>query len=211
MKVIAVNGSPHKDGNTSAALAAMADVLKDEGIDTEIIQIGGRPIHGCVGCGGCRKSEKNLCVFEDDPVNETSLKMREADGIILGAPTYYAGIPGDMKSFLDRTFFSGSAYFKYKVGSAVTAVRRAGGVDVTHQLMNFFNLAETVTPPSQYWMVVYGRNPGEASLDGEGMQTIRKNARAMAWLIKMISATRGKIPTPDESREGERIFTNFVR
>ena len=104
MKVIAVNGSPHRDGNTSIALSAMADILREDDIETEIIQVGGKPIHGCVSCGRCRKSDKNLCVFGDDPVNETSLKMRDADGIILGAPTYYAGIPGDMKSFLDRTF-----------------------------------------------------------------------------------------------------------
>lgn len=207
MRVIAVNGSPHKDGNTAAALRAMAAVLKEEGIDTEFIQVGGEMVKGCIGCGYCGTSEGNACVFEDI-VNEASRKMREADGIILGAPTYYAGIPGDMKSFLDRVFFSSSRYFKYKVGTGVAVVRRAGGVDVVHQLMNFFNLAETITPPSQYWTVAYGMTPGEVMQDGEGMQTLRKNARAMAWLLKVIDATKDSIPRPAKEK---RVFTNFVR
>jgi multimeric flavodoxin WrbA len=211
MKVIAINGSPRKDGNTAAALGVMAEALKGEGIETEIVQIGGNLIHGCVGCGHCRKSENNLCVFNNDPVNETSLKMREADGIILGAPTYYAGIPGDTKAFLDRVFYSSSRYFRYKVGTSVTAVRRAGGVDVIHQLMNYFNLSETVTPPSQYWTAAYGAAKGEVQQDAEGMQTLRKNARAMAWLIKIIADTKDKIPTPSESENEKRVFTNFIR
>ncbi|MDR3077130.1 MAG: flavodoxin family protein, partial [Synergistaceae bacterium] len=119
MKVIAINGSPNKDGNTATALEAMAEVLKEEGIETEILQVGGERIHGCVGCGHCMSEADHRCVFGDDVVNDFSMKMREADGIILGAPTYYAGIPGDMKSFLDRVFFSSSRYFKYKAGTAV--------------------------------------------------------------------------------------------
>jgi multimeric flavodoxin WrbA len=211
MKVVAINGSSHKDGNTAAVLEAMAQVLNEEGIDTEILQAGGQSIHGCVDCGYCRKSEGNRCVFNDDVVNAFSAKMRDADGIIIGAPTYYSGIPGDMKSFLDRTFFSSSSYFKYKVGTAAAVVRRAGGVDVIHQLMNYFNLAETVTPPSQYWTIAYGRDKREVLRDYEGMQTLRKNARAMAWLIKVIDASKGKIPTPDETAQEQRVFTNFIR
>ncbi|GHV29935.1 FMN reductase [Synergistales bacterium] len=208
MKVIAVNGSPREDGNTAAALRAMADVLKGEGIETEIVHVGGKLIPGCIGCGHCFSSEGNICVFKDDAVEENVMKIRAADGIILGAPTYYAGIPGPMKSFLDRVFFSSSRYLKYKVGTAVTAVRRAGGADVVHQLMNYFNLAETVTPPSQYWTIVYGMDKGEALKDEEGMQTVRKNARAMAWLLKVIDASKGKIPLPPTEK---REFTNFIR
>jgi multimeric flavodoxin WrbA len=211
MKVVAINGSPHKDGNTAAALEVMAGILKEEGVDTEILQAGGRITRGCIGCGYCRTSENNECVFKDDAVNDFSVKMRAADGIILAAPTYYAGIPGDMKSFLDRTFYSGSSYFKYKVGTAVAVVRRAGGVDVVHQLMNYFNLAETVTPPSQYWTVAYGRDKREVLRDYEGMQTLGKNARAMAWLIKVIAASKDTIPAPDAVKREERIFTNFIR
>jgi len=211
MKVIAVNGSPNKDGNTATALETMAGVLKEDGIDTEILQVGGQLIHDCVGCGHCKSSENNRCVFTDDVVNDYSEKMRCADGIILGAPTYYAGIPGDMKSFLDRVFFSSSKYFKYKVGTVVAVVRRTGGIDAMHALMNFFNLAETVTPPSQYWMVAYGRDKGEVTRDEEGMQTIRKNARAMAWILKMIAATKGRIPTPDEVKSEKKVSMNFIR
>ncbi|MDR3280235.1 MAG: flavodoxin family protein [Synergistaceae bacterium] len=211
MKVIAVNGSPNKDGNTAKALGAMAEILEAEGVDAEIVNVGGELIRGCVACGKCASSEKNLCVLGDDIVNDTCLKMREADGIILGAPTYYAGIPGPMKACLDRVFFSSSRYFKYKVGTAVAVVRRTGGLDVVHQLMNFFNLAQTVTPPSQYWTVAYGMDAGEVLSDAEGMQTLRKNARSMAWLIKMIAATKGSIPTPDETVREKRVFTNFIR
>ena len=211
LRVTAINGSPDNEGNTMTALVVMADALREEGIQTEILQVGGEQIHGCTGCGFCWKSENNFCVFTDDVVNDFSLKMRNADGIILGAPTYYAGIPGDMKSFLDRAFFSGSSYFKYKVGTAVAVVRRTGGLDTLQGLMNFFDLAETVTPPSQYWMVVHGRDKKEILGDAEGMQTIRKNARAMAWLMKMIAETKGTILTPDEIKKEKRVFTNFIR
>jgi multimeric flavodoxin WrbA len=207
MKVTAINGSPHKDGNTAIVLRAMSDILKDQGIETEIINVGSGEIQGCIACGRCRDSADGLCVF-DDIVNAASLSMRKSDGIILGAPTYYAGIPGAMKCFLDRLFFSSSSYFKYKAATAVAVVRRAGGVDVVHQLMNFLNLSETVTPPSQYWTVVYGRTEGEVRHDGEGMQTVTKNARALAWLIKVIDASRGRVPTPEEE---PRVITNFIR
>ena len=208
MKVTAINGSPHHDGNTAYALSVMCDALRAEGIETEILQVGGKKIRGCTACGYCWESEGNQCVFKDDVVNEYSRILRAADGIVLGAPTYYAGIPGDMKSFLDRVFFSSSHYFRHKVGTAITVVRRAGGVDVVHQLMNFFNLAETVTPPSQYWTVVYGMEAGEAAQDAEGVQTVRRNARAMAWLLKMIEATKDTIPRPEDE---PRAMTNFVR
>jgi multimeric flavodoxin WrbA len=208
MKVIAINGSPRSDGNTAAAIKVMTDELGNEGIEVEVVHVGDQPIHGCISCGYCAGSENNQCVFKDDLVNETSKKMREADGIILGSPTYYAGIAGPMKSFLDRVFFTSSEYFKYKVGTGVTVSRRAGGVDVVHQLMNYFNLAQTVTPPSQYWMGAYGLNKGEVLQDGEGIQTIRQNARAMAWLLKIIDASKGKIPLPQDE---DRIMTNFIR
>ena len=209
MKVTAINGSPKRDGNTNAALLAMGEILQSEGIEVEILHIGAKGIHGCIACGYCWTSKDNLCVFKDDIVNEYSLKMRAADGIILGTPTYYAGIAGDMKCFLDRIFFSSSDYFKYKVGTGIAVVRRAGGVDAVHQLMNFFNLAETITPPSQYWTVAYGMEKSEVTTDGEGMQTLRRNARAMAWLLKVFAATKDTIPPPTDGEE--RIFTNFIR
>lgn len=208
MKVIAINGSPRKDGNTATALKIMSEELGKENIDVEIIHVGSENIRGCNGCFYCAVSENNQCVIKDDPVNEIALKMREADGLILGSPTYYAGISGTMKCFLDRVFFSSSQYFKYKVGTSVAVVRRAGGVDVTHQLDNFLNLSEMITPPSQYWMIGYGREKGEILQDSEGVQTLRKNARAMAWLLKVVAAGKESVPLPEDE---PRVMTNFIR
>ena len=208
MKVIAINGSPRKNGNTNQALKIMADELEQQGIEVEIIQIGHLNIHGCIHCGYCWTSEGNHCVFKDDIVNETAKKIREADGFILGSPTYYAGIAGTMKAFLDRVFFTSSDYFKYKVATSISVVRRAGGVDVVHQLNNYLNLAQTVMPPSQYWTVAYGMDKGEIIQDEEGIQTIRKNARSMAWLLKIIDAGKENIPVPAEE---DHVMTNFIR
>ncbi len=208
MKVIAINGSPRKNGNTNQALKIMADELEQQGIEVEIIQIGHMDIHGCIHCGYCWTSEENQCVFKDDIVNETAKKLRGADGFILGSPTYYAGIAGTMKAFLDRVFFTSSGYFKYKVATSISVVRRAGGVDVVHQLNNYLNLAQTVIPPSQYWTVAYGMDKGEVIQDEEGIQTIRKNARSMAWLLKIIDAGKENTPVPLE--EGH-VMTNFIR
>lgn len=208
MKVIAINGSPRKNGNTAQALQVMADELEKQGIKTEIIQIGHLDIHGCIACGHCFDSERNQCVFKDDIVNEAAAKMREADGFILASPTYYGGIAGTMKAFLDRVFYSSSKYFKYKVAASLAVVRRAGGVDVVHQLNNYLNLTETVIPPSQYWTIAYGRQKGEVLQDAEGIQTLRKNARAMAWLLKVIDAGKETIPLPEEET---RVMTNFIR
>ncbi len=208
MKVVAINGSPHKDGNTAAALAVMKAELEREGIGVEDIQVGDQRIHGCIACNYCRKSEDNRCVFEDDLVNETIRKMRAADGMILAAPTYYAGIPGTMKSFLDRVFYSSSSYFRYKVGTAVAVVRRMGGLQVVDQMRHFLELAEIVTPPSSYWTAAYGKVENEVLQDGEGIQTLRKNARAMAWLLKVVAAGKGTVPFPQEE---SRVITNFIR
>ncbi|GAA0859521.1 MULTISPECIES: flavodoxin family protein [Clostridium] len=208
MKVIAINGSPRKNGNTSQALKIMADELEEQGIEVEIIQIGHLNIHGCIGCGYCRTSADNQCVFKDDIVNDVAKKMREADGFILASPTYYAGIAGTMKAFLDRVFYTSSKYFKYKVATSISVVRRAGGVDVVHQLNNYLNLAQTVMPPSQYWTIAYGLAKGEVIQDKEGIQTIRKNARSMAWLLNIIDAGKEKIPAPVDE---DHVMTNFIR
>ena len=208
MKVIAINGSPHKNGNTTLALKTMTDELEKQGIETETIQIGQQNIHGCIACGHCSKSEGNRCVFADDGLNEIAQKMRNADGFILGCPTYYAGIPGTMKSFLDRVFYTSSRYFRGKVATSAAVVRRAGGVDVVHQLNNYLNLAQTVIPPSQYWTIAYGRTPGEVEGDGEGMQTLVKNARSMAWLLKLIEHGKDVLPLPVDE---PRVMTSFIR
>lgn len=208
MKVIAINGSPRKNGNTAQALGLMAEELQQQNIETEIIHIGQKQVNGCIACGYCWTSEGNRCVCKEDMVNEVAQKMRDADGFILASPTYYAGIAGTMKCFLDRVFFSSSSYFKYKVATSISVVRRAGGVEVIHQLNNYLHLAETVMPPSQYWTVAYGMNKGEILQDAEGVQTLRKNARAMGWLLNIIAAGKGTVPFP---KEEDRAMTNFIR
>ncbi|MCL2705001.1 MAG: flavodoxin family protein [Spirochaetaceae bacterium] len=209
MKVIALNGSPRENGNTFFALSKMAEELIKEGIETEIIQVGSRKIRGCMGCGHCLQSENNYCAMTDDILNKTVDIVREADGLILGSPTYYSGISGTMKSFLDRLFYTSfRKYFKQKVGASVSIARRAGAVDVIHQLNNYFNLAEMIIAPSQYWTIVFGAAQGEIAKDDEGIQTIQRNAQAMAWLLKIIDATRNTIPFP--VHDG-RARTNFIR
>ncbi|MDR1625795.1 MAG: flavodoxin family protein [Spirochaetia bacterium] len=209
MKVIAVNGSPRNDSNTLLALKLMAGELKKENIETEILNIGKENIHGCHGCGYCSRSEDNHCAITQDCLNACADRIRVADGLILGAPTYYAGIAGAMKCFLDRLFYTSRRYLKSKVGTSVAVARRAGAVDTIHQLNNFLNLAEMVIPPSQYWTVVFGMEQGEVSQDEEGLQTLRKNAQAMAWLLKIIDATKSTIPFPASSER--RARTNFIR
>ncbi len=208
MKVIAINGSPRINGNTHDVLRCMADELLVLGIETEIVQIGNHDIRGCTDCGFCRRAEDHLCIFSHDLVNEISIKMRKADGFILGSPVYYSGIAGNMKAFLDRIFYSSSGYFSYKVATSVAVARRAGTVDVVHQLNNYLHLAETVLPPSHYWTGVYGRESGEALQDIEGIQTIRQHARSMGWLLNALEAGRMSFPPPHPEH---RVRMNFIR
>lgn len=208
MKVIAINGSPRKDSNTLHVLRAMKTELSKEQIDVEIVDVGNQLIHGCIACGYCSSSENNLCVFKNDLVNETALKMRDADGIILSSPTYYASISGTMKSFLDRIFYTSSSYFKYKVGSCISIARRAGGVDVTYQLNSYFQLAKMIVTPTQYWPIVYGTTPGQVLQDTEGMQTATQSAKDMAWLLKVLNQGKQTFPLPPED---ERARMNFIR
>jgi multimeric flavodoxin WrbA len=209
MNVIAINGSPRDDSNTLRALRLMAGELKKENIETEILDIGKENIHGCHGCGYCFKSENHHCAITQDCLNTYVDRIRAADGLILGAPTYYAGIAGTMKCFLDRLFYTSREYMKSKVGTSLTIARRAGAVDTIHQLNNYLNLAEMVIPPSQYWTIAFGMEQGEISQDEEGLQTLRKNAQAMAWLLKIIDATKSTIPFPKNTER--RARTNFIR
>lgn len=210
MKVIAVNGSPRPNGNTATALNIMADILGNEGVAVEIIQAGRESTRGCTACGQCATSPDHLCTLKTDPiVNESSLKMRAADGIILASPTYYAGIAGGMKSFLDRVFYSSSSFFRLKVGAAVGVTRRAGAMNTMQQLTSFLNLGEMVIAPSLYWTIAYGADKGEVVQDGEGVQTLEKCASNMAWLLKLIEAGKDSVPLP--KKPGKRVRTNFIR
>ncbi|MCI8500788.1 MAG: flavodoxin family protein [Oscillospiraceae bacterium] len=204
MNVLAINGSPHEKGCTYTAISLVAEELKKQGIETEIVSVGVKPVQGCIACGKCKDTGR--CIF-DDMVNTCLEKMEKADGIIIGSPVYYSGISGQMKSFLDRFFYAGPD-LRFKVGLAVTSLRRSGGVDTYHQLNNFFGLAQVITVPSVYWNVIHGTSPDETMQDLEGVQMMRTLGQNMAWLMKAVDQAKQTSPLPEQEK---RIFTNFIR
>jgi multimeric flavodoxin WrbA len=204
MKVVAFNGSPHREGVVYHGLLAMREELEKEGIDLEIVQVGGEDIRGCIDCGACRRPPFT-CAFDDDPVNGCREKLNSADGLILGSPVYYGGVAGTFKSFLDRLFFPGLR-MRYKPAAAVVSLRRSGGISTFHQLNNYLNLAQAVIVPSVYWEVIHGNTPKELEEDREGLQIMRITGRNMAWLMKILAAGKG-MPLPEEPK---RERTNFI-
>lgn len=211
MKVVAFNGSPNKEGNTYHAIKLVADELAKEGIETEIVHVGNKAIRGCIACYQCVKNLDERCAIKDDEVNEYVQKMKDADGVILGSPVHYSGVGGTMKSFMDRAFFVAGVnggLLRHKVGAAVVAVRRSGGVTTFDQLNHFLNYSEMLLPTSNYWNVIHGRTPGEALQDGEGVQIMRVLGGNMAWLLKLVQNGRGVVPEPERE---SKILTNFIR
>lgn len=211
MKVVAFNGSPAKAGNTYHGIKIVIDELEKEGIETEIVHVGNKPIRGCIACKNCTKNKNGKCVITTDPVNEWIEKMKEADGIILGSPVHYSAIAGAMKSFLDRAFYVTSVnngMLRHKVGAAVVAVRRAGGIPTFDQLNNYINYSEMLIPTSNYWNVINGTAPGEAMQDEEGIQIMRVLGKNMAWLMKLVENGKGKVKEPERE---EKVFMNFIR
>ncbi len=189
MKVIAFNGSARKDGNTSILLNLVLDELKAEGIETEIYPLAGKAIQGCIACFKCFENKNMRCNVEKDVLNECIQKMIEADGIILGSPTYFADVTANMKALIERCGMVGRAnggMYKRKVGAAVVAVRRAGGIHVFNSLNYFFSINEMIIPGSSYWNLGIGRQPGEVKSDAEGVQTMKHLGKNMAWLMKKI-------------------------
>lgn len=204
MKILLINGSPKKEGNTFIALSEVQKTLETEGIETELIHIGHKAIHGCIACGKCR--ELGRCAF-DDCVNEVAAKLNDADGIVIGSPVYYASPAGTLLSFLDRLFYSVSFDLSMKVGAAV-AVARRGGTTATFDVLNkYFTINNMPVVSSQYWNNVHGRVPGEAQQDAEGLQTMRQLARNMSFLVKSIHLGKEKFGLP---KHEERIATNFI-
>ena len=203
MKVLLINGSPHKRGCTSRALKEVSETLNKEGIDTEIVFIGGNEIRGCISCGLCRK--KGKCTF-DDIVNEISLKFKECDGIVIGSPTYYAGINGTLKSFLDRLFYSASFDKSFKVGCAVISSRRAGSTSAFDDVNKYFTISNMPIVSSTYWNEVHGFDDDDVELDLEGLQTMRNLGRNMAFLIKSIDLGKAEFGMPKIERDN---ITNF--
>ena len=207
MKVLLINGSPHARGCTYTALRTVAEELKRNGMETEIVHVGHRDIRGCIGCGKCREMGK--CVFENDLVNEVAKKFEQADGLVIGSPVYYAGANGTLVSFLNRLFFSASFEKRFKVGAAVVSARRMGTTATLDQLNKYFLHGEMPVAASRYWNAVHGNNPEDVMKDEEGLQTMRVLGRNMAFLIRAIAAERERSGLPET--EPRRIATNFIR
>ncbi len=205
MKVLLINGSPRSHGNTAAALAEMAQIFAQEGIEAEIVQVGNQDIRGCIACGHCYKQGK--CVF-DDAVNVLAAKFEAADGLVIASPVYYASPNATLIAALDRLFYSTHFDKRMKVGASV-AVARRGGCSSTFDVLNkYFTISGMPVASSQYWNSVHGGMPGEAEKDEEGMQTMRTLARNMAFLMKSIALGKAQFGLPE--REPHR-FTNFIR
>lgn len=209
VKVVAFNGSPKKEGNTYHAIRMVVEELEKECIEVEIVHVGDKTIRGCLACNVCVKNNNEKCIINNDEVNEWIEKMKTADGIILGSPVHYSAIAGTMKSFLDRAFYvANQGFLRHKVGAAVVAVRRSGGVATFNQLNNYINYAEMLMPSTNYWNVIHGTAPGEALEDEEGRQIMRVLGKNMAWLLKLVE--KGKY-TVDEPERENKILTNFIR
>lgn len=207
MKVLIINGSPRKNGNTYLALSEAAKTLENNGIETEIVQIGVKPVRGCIACGKCIEKELGRCVFDDDICNRISEKLDGADALIVGSPVYYGQPNGSVLSLIQRMFFSAGKKVQYKPAAAVCVCRR-GGATAAFETMNMpFQMMNMPVVTSQYWNIVYGRSEGEAALDTEGMQTMRTLAQNMAWLLKKIHATGN----PDYPMREEWKPMNFIR
>ncbi len=205
MKVLLINGSPKKNGNTAYALNQMAEVFAAEGVETEIFQIGNQAIRGCIACGTCAK--KGQCVF-DDAVNEAAPKFQEADGIVVGSPVYYASANATVVAFLDRLFCSTSFDKRMKVGASVVVARRGGCSATFDELNKYFTISGMPISSSSYWNSVHGRTPGEAEQDLEGIATVRNLAKNMTFLMKSIALGKEAYGIPEYE---PRQVTNFIR
>lgn len=211
MKVLLVNGSPHKEGCTYTALCEVATTLEKEGIETELFWLGNKPVGGCIACKKC--SELGKCVFED-VVNEFREKAYGADGFVFGSPVHYASPSGNMTAFMDRLFYSelcgdGNKALYMKPAAAVVAARRAGNTSAFDQLNKYFTIQEMPIVSSKYWNMIFGANAEQAKQDAEGLYTMRVLGRNMAYLLKCQEAARKVgIPMPEQE---EPVHTNFIR
>ena len=206
MKVLLVNGSPHAKGCTYTALCEVAAALEKQGIETELFQIGTKPVSGCLGCGACIKTGK--CVV-DDVVNEFVEKAKAADGFVFGSPVHFANASGAITSFMDRAFYGKGAVYADKPAAAIMSCRRGGATATLDQLNKYFTISNMPIVSSQYWNMVHGNTPDEVRQDLEGLQTMRTLGINMAWLLKCIEAGKAAgIAMPE--REA-KVATNFIR
>jgi multimeric flavodoxin WrbA len=189
MKVVAFNGSPRKGGNTEHLLRHVLAALKEEGIRTELVQIGGKKVQGCIACRKCFENRNRKCVIENDVINGCIARMAAADGMVIGSPTYFADVSTPIKALIERAGFVGMAnggMYSRKVGAAVVAVRRAGGIHVFDSINHFFGISGMYTVGSTYWNLGVGLEPGEVEQDQEGIKTMRNLGDNMAWILKKI-------------------------
>ena len=205
MKVLMINGSPHREGNTYIALHEMEKIFRQEEVESEIIQVGNKPVRGCIACRSC--AEKGKCVF-DDCVNEIAPKFEACDGLVIASPVYFASANGTLVSFLDRLFFSTSFDKTMKAGASVVVARRGGLTATFDELNKYFTISGMPIVSSHYWNGVHGREPEEASRDAEGLQTMRTLARNMVFLMKAIALGREKYGLPEKEAFEP---TNFIR
>ena len=207
MKALLINGSPHQEGNTATALKEVAKQLTLEGIESEIIWIGNKPIRGCIACGQCAAQGLGRCVFNDDICNQISEKFKEANALIVGSPVYYGQPNGALLSIIQRSFYSNGKNISGKPAAAIAVCRR-GGATATIETLNMpFQMMNMPIVTSQYWNIVCGRGAGEAAVDTEGIQTMHTLARNMAWLLK---CTEGK-PAPGRPADEPWEPMNFIR
>lgn len=205
MKVLMINGSPRANGNTAIALNEMKTVFESEGVDVEIVQVGNKAVRGCIACGKCKEIGK--CVF-DDVVNELAPKFKEADGLVVASPVYYASANATLIATLDRLFYSSNFDKTMKVGASVVCARRGGCSATFDELNKYFTITNMPIVSSQYWNSIHGRGQGEANEDEEGKQTMRVLARNMTFLMKCIALGKEKYGLPETE---ERAWTHFIR
>jgi multimeric flavodoxin WrbA len=190
MRVVALNGSARKDGNTAILLNLVLGELQEENIETEMIQLAGERISGCIACYQCMKTKDYRCAIQTDRVNDYLQKMREAEGILLGSPTYIANITASLKAIMERATIvcraNGADLFKRKAGAGVVAVRRGGAIQAFNAMNAFFLINQMIVVGSSYWSVGIGRNVGEVNSDLEGVQTMKDLGQNMTWLLKKI-------------------------
>ncbi|MCP1102871.1 multimeric flavodoxin WrbA [Aequitasia blattaphilus] len=208
MKVVAINGSPRKEGNCEQSLQILGKVFAKEGINFEVFHPGTK-VKPCLACYHCVNNHKTRCVQDNDGVNEIIEACSKADAIVLASPVYHGGIAGNMKCVLDRLFLAGGCVdnqFHHKVGAALVTLRRSGGMETYQQLLGTMNAMEMVLVTSDYWNAVHGANPGEIHEDTEGVEVIEKLGRNISWMVKVLKDT--KIPKPETK---PRTMTNFIR
>ncbi|MBQ1326456.1 MAG: flavodoxin family protein [Eubacterium sp.] len=205
MKVLMINGSPRVGGNTSIALNEMVKVFEAEGVESEVVQVGNKAIRGCIACGSCRDNGK--CVF-DDVVNELVPKFKEADGLVIASPVYYASANATLIACLDRLFYSTNFNKTMKVGASVVSARRGGLSATFDELNKYFTISGMPVASSQYWNSIHGREIGQASEDLEGLQTMRTLARNMTFLMRSIALGKEKYGLPEKE---PWQATSFIR